>query len=163
MKSSSHEEEPPKLPLLPERDLGPWPEVKDRLGFTTPDVGETTIVERVLGKQPNLAPVTPEPKANRTPHPSTPKVPKEPRVKVLKSDKGGGWQVLAENYGKGLKVRCKAPYDGSYWEADHDALVDAINTSLKAKGKTLIGEPGPSQKSYGASSGLREPQLWTRI
>lgn len=75
----------------------------------------------------------------------------------------GGWQVKAEWIGKGLKIRCKSPVDGSFWECDHDALVAEINASLKAKGKPLIGEPGPSEKSYGSSTGLRCPQLWTRV
>ena len=37
------------LPLLPERDLGLWPETD------TPDIGERYIVERMLGTQPQLA------------------------------------------------------------------------------------------------------------
>jgi glycosyltransferase involved in cell wall biosynthesis len=101
---------------------------------------------------------------NRT-LPTKPK--KEPKPKTEKppkvDSKGGGWQVKAEWVGKGLKVRCKAPVDGSFWECDHDQLVNAINASLKAKGKPLIGEPGPSEKAYGASSGLREQHLWTRV
>jgi hypothetical protein len=36
------------LPLLPERDLSPWPETD------TPDIGERYIVERMLGTQPQL-------------------------------------------------------------------------------------------------------------
>ena len=36
------------LPLLPERDLGLWPETD------TPDIGERYIVERMLGTQPQL-------------------------------------------------------------------------------------------------------------
>lgn len=90
-----------------------------------------------------------------------PKQEKAPRAPA--GTRGGGWQVKADWVGKGMKIQCKAPYDGSFWECDHDTLVDAINASLKAKGKTLIGEPGPSEKQYGATSGLREPQLWTRV
>jgi hypothetical protein len=88
---------------------------------------------------------------------------RSPRPPAPPGSKGGGWQVKAADYGKGLKIRCKAPVDGSFWQCDHDALVDAINASLAAKGKPLIGQPGPSQKVYGASSGLREPHLWTVI
>lgn len=94
-----------------------------------------------------------------------PKEPKEPKVKNHKpSDtKGGGWQIKPEWYGTGHVIRCKAPFDGSFWECDHDALYDRVNASLKAKGKTGLGEPGPSQKQYGASSGLREFDLWRRV
>lgn len=38
----------PVLEVLPERNLGPWPETD------TPDVGEQYVVERMLGKQPQL-------------------------------------------------------------------------------------------------------------
>jgi hypothetical protein len=62
-----------------------------------------------------------------------------------------------------MKIQCKSPYDGSVWECNHDELVEAVNASLKQKGKTLIGEPGPSEKSYGSSAGLREQHLWTRL
>lgn len=145
------------LEVLPERDLGEWPETD------TPDIGEKYVVEKMLGKQPQLAVQrAPEPPKNPQPKPvkaTTPKAPKAPKPDA----KGGGWQVKAEWVGKGLKVRCKAPYDGSFWECDHDQLVAAINTSLQAKGKPLIGQPGPSEKSYGASSGLRELHLWTRV
>lgn len=40
---------PEVFELLPTRDLGVWPETD------TPDIGEKYIVERVLGKQPQLA------------------------------------------------------------------------------------------------------------
>jgi hypothetical protein len=95
---------------------------------------------------------------------------KEPKPKVEKpvcppkpDSKGGGWQVKAEWIGSGRKIRCKLPFDGTFWECDHDSLVEAINSSLKAKGKPLIGEPGPSEKSYGASTGLRNIELWRRV
>lgn len=163
--SFGEREEAPQLPLLEVRELGEWPETD------TPDIGETYVVEKLLGHQPQLIhqkelQVTKtvkvkEPKPTKIKEPKAPPAPKEPRAPADRN--GGGWQVLAENYGKGLKVKCKAPYDGSFWEADHDALVDAINSSLKAKGKTIIGEPGPSQKQYGASQGLRNPELWIRI
>lgn len=77
--------------------------------------------------------------------------------------KGGGWQIKPEWYGTNHVIRCKSPFDGSFWECDHDALYDRVNASLKAKGKTGLGEPGPSQKQYGASSGLREIDLWRRV
>jgi hypothetical protein len=46
------------LPLLPERELGAWPETD------TPDVGERYVVERMLGKQPQLThePIVEKPK-----------------------------------------------------------------------------------------------------
>lgn len=93
------------------------------------------------------------------------KQPKAPRQKKEPSPdaKGGGWQVKAEWIGKGMKVRSKAPFDGSFWECDHDELVSRINESLASKGKTKIGEPGPSEKQYGASSGLRHQEIWTRV
>jgi len=43
------------LPLLPVRELGPWPETD------TPDIGERYVVEKMLGKQPNLAHPEPVP------------------------------------------------------------------------------------------------------
>ncbi len=150
------------LPLLPVKGLGPWPETD------TPDIGEKYVVEKMLGKQPQLAPQEPPvlkslAKDGKNPTKPLP-VPKPKVEKPPKLDaKGGGWQVKAEWIGKGLKIRCKSPVDGSFWECDHDALVEAINASLKAKGKPLIGEPGPSEKSYGASSGLREQHLWSRV
>ena len=147
---------------LPERDLGEWPETD------TPDIGEKYVVEKMLGKQPQLthqkAPEVirePKPKVVKATTPKPEKLPKEPKPKV--DTKGGGWQVKAEWIGKGLKVKCKSHYDGTFWECDHDTLVEKINASLKAKGKPGIGEPGPSEKQYGASSGLREQDLWTRI
>lgn len=96
---------------------------------------------------------------------STPKSPKkrEPKEPKIRSARGGGWQIKAEWYGQGMTIRCKEPFDGSIWECDHDALADAVNASLKAKGKSLLGEPGPSVKQYGASGGLRSPGLWRRI
>lgn len=153
-------DEPTQLPLLPPKELGAWPDTD------TPDIGEKYVVERMLGRQPQLAhqkapepPKVSQPKQVKATTPKEPKAPRPPKV----DSKGGGWQVKAEWIGKGLKIRCKAPYDGSFWECDHDQLVEAINTSLKAKGKPLIGEPGPSEKSYGASSGLRELHLWQRL
>ena len=161
------------LPILPERDLGDWP-VTD-----TPEIGQKTIVsiyrdqgtwferkkvdpiEKPIlkslakdGKNPTKPVPVPKPKKE-----TQPKAEKPPKI----NSKGGGWQVKAEWIGKGLKIKCKTPFDGSFWECDHDQLVEAINTSLKAKGKPLIGEPGPSEKSYGASAGLREQRLWTRL
>lgn len=41
----------PVLELLPVRDLGEWPETD------TPDIGEKYVVEKMLGKQPNIATV----------------------------------------------------------------------------------------------------------
>ena len=41
-------DEPLNLPLLPERELGTWPETD------TPDVGEKYVVEKMLGRQPKL-------------------------------------------------------------------------------------------------------------
>lgn len=142
--------------------LGQWPETD------TPDIGEKYVVEKMLGKQSQLAVQKVESpvlkslaKDGKNPTKPVP-VPKPP--KPAKTDsKGGGWQVKAEWIGKGLKVKCKSPYDGTFWECDHDTLVEKINASLKAKGKPCIGEPGPSEKSYGSSSGLREQELWTRV
>lgn len=76
---------------------------------------------------------------------------------------GGGWQIKAEWYGKGMTIRCKTPVDGSFWECDHDALADAVNASLRTKGKTLLGEPGPSKKQYGSGHGLRAISLWRKV
>ena len=153
------------LPVLPKRDFGPWPDTD------TPEIGQPTVVSTMQAawhlpsQQRKASEKAPEPPRDPQPRPVKVTTPKAPRPsKAPKPDaKGGGWQVKAEWVGKGLKVRCKAPYDGSFWECDHDQLVEAINTSLKAKAKPLIGEPGPSEKSYGASSGLRELHLWTRV
>lgn len=155
-------EELPLLPLLPERDLGDWPETD------TPDIGESYVVEKMLGRQPNLAPAldTAHSKASKVTRikADKPIIPKKKTPPASpKEPKGGGWQVKAEWYGKGYKVKCKTPFDGSFWECNHDALVDKINESLKKKGKPLIGEPGPSEKQYGASSGLRHQELWIRV
>jgi len=90
-------------------------------------------------------------------------VTKAEQFKTASGTKGGGWQIKPEWYGTNHVIRCKSPYDGSFWECDHDALYDRVNASLKAKGKTGLGEPGPSQKQYGASSGLREIDLWRRV
>ena len=89
--------------------------------------------------------------------------PKERKTREIIDTKGGGWQIKPEWYGTGHIIRCKSPYDGSFWECDHDTLYDRVNASLKAKGKTGLGEPGPSQKQYGASGGLREFDLWRRV
>ncbi len=97
------------------------------------------------------------PKVKAVKEPKPPKPPREP------SGPGGGWQIKAEWYGKGMTIRCKEPLDGSFWECDHDALADVVNASLKSKGKTILGEPGPSLKQYGSSHGLREPALWKRV
>ena len=152
------------LPLLPEHELGEWPTTD------TPEIGEPTVVTRMIShgeisvvkrSSSRVSTVDCTPSVTEAPRPKKVKntTPKPPKIDA----KGGGWQVKAEWIGKGLKIRCKAPYDGSFWECDHDQLVEKINASLKAKGKPLVGEPGPSEKSYGASSGLRELQLWTRV
>jgi hypothetical protein len=131
------------LKVLEERDLGDWPETD------TPDIGEKYVVERVLNRE-----TAPSPAKN-----------KPTNVKSVKHPKssGGGWQIRADWYGKGMTIRCKKPFDGSFWECDHDALADVVNASLKAKGKTILGEPGSAQKQFGSSSGLREPDLWRRV
>jgi hypothetical protein len=148
------------LEVLPSRDLGPWPETD------TPDIGESYIVERMLGRQPQLThqePViqTPKPVKIKAISPAKPTI-TEDAAKVSDTT-GGGWQIKAEWYGKGMQIRCKEQFDGSFWECDHDALADKVNASLKSKGKTILGEPGPSLKQYGSSSGLREPGLWHRV
>ena len=153
-------DEQSNLPLLPERDLGDWPETD------TPDIGEKYVVEKMLGRQPQLAEVKTEPKVAVQSKPAKkPMQPVqiEPKTPLVKDTTGGGWQIKAEWYGKGMTIRCKNLYDGSYWECDHDALADKVNASLKSKGKTVLGEPGPSQKQYGSSTGLRELHLWRRI
>lgn len=62
-----------ELPLLPERDLGEWPETD------TPDVGERYIVERMLGKQPQLTEkVAPKPRKA----PKAPSSPKKAESKI---------------------------------------------------------------------------------
>lgn len=112
----------------------------------------------ITNKKKNFTSKTPkEPKVK------APATPKEPKNREPSGTKGGGWQIKPEWYGTGHVIRCKSPYDGSFWECDHDALYDRVNASLKAKGKTGLGEPGPSQKQYGASSGLREIDLWRRV
>jgi hypothetical protein len=51
------------LEVLPSRDLGPWPETD------TPDIGESYIVERMLGRQPQLTHQEPKPeKKLKHPH-----------------------------------------------------------------------------------------------
>jgi hypothetical protein len=156
------------LEVLDERDLGAWPETD------TPDIGEKYMVEKMLGRQPQLAqqeipvpPVQPEidtSKLFKQPKPAKPvKAAKEPKPESEPTGPGGGWQIKAEWYGKGMTIRCKDPLDGSFWECDHDALADVVNASLKAKGKTILGEPGPSLKQYGSGHGLREPNLWRRV
>lgn len=68
-------DESTSLPLLPVRELGDWPETD------TPDIGERYVVERMLGRQPQLvheeAEATPEKPAK------TPKVVKEKPAKVV--------------------------------------------------------------------------------
>lgn len=172
------------LPLLPVRDLGEWP-VTD-----TPEIGKPTVVTRMLTNgeisvfkrigysatstshvdyQPTITkapepPKDPQPKQVKAPTPKPPKAPTPPKPpKVDTSIKQGGWQVKAEWYGKGMKIRCARPFDGSFWECDHDALADRINEALRAKGKPALGEPGPSEKVFGSGHGLRCPELWTRI
>jgi hypothetical protein len=64
----------PVLSVLDERELGAWPETD------TPDVGERYIVERMLGKQPQLQHET----VKDVPKPSKPVkvIKKEPEVLV---------------------------------------------------------------------------------
>lgn len=159
---SSKAQPPLQLGMHPlvARDLGPWPDTD------TPEIGDPTVVSTMQAAW--HIPSQQRKEAEKVSVP--PSEPVSKRVKIQSSQASrspgevkGGWQVKAADYGKGLKIRCKQPYDGSYWECDHDALVDAINASLKAKSKPLIGQPGPSEKTYGASSGLREHHLWTRV
>ena len=259
----------PVLEVLPERDLGAWPETD------TPDVGEKTVVEQVLGNQPQLAQAKREPKhehinkvdwtwinfdkipdqsrdkaqiygikvdgayvgvgesgnmrdripngyawkirtglpdgstvikqlfdlacangnylkfeaefleqcnwderreresywiekfrsegqpilnATKPAKPKVQKVPKPPKEPKPQGEGKGGWAVQPKHYRTGKKVR--SFYDGQWWEADHDALVDDINTSLKTKGKKdLFEDPRP----FSSSSGLRGGDKFWKI
>lgn len=149
----------PVLEVLPERDLGAWPETD------TPDVGEKTVVEQVLGNQPQLAhPQEEKQKPKKEPKPKVekdkklPKESKPPKEPKAQDDGKGGWAVHPKHYGIGKKVR--SFYNGQWWEADHDALVDDINASLKAKGKKdLFEDPRP----FSSSSGLRGGDKFWRI
>lgn len=89
--------------------------------------------------------------------PAKPKLPKEPKPKPKPQGEGrGGWAVHPKHYGTGKKIT--SFFDGKTWEADHDALVDDINVSLKTKGKRdLFEDPRP----FSSSSGLRGgDKLW---
>jgi hypothetical protein len=92
---------------------------------------------------------------------------KEPKVKVAKEPnapkepKGegrGGWGVHPKHYGQGKILR--SFFDGAWWTAKHDDIVDDVNASLAAGGKqTLIENPRP----FSASSGLRGgDKYWTK-
>jgi hypothetical protein len=145
-------EQAPALPLLPERDLGEWPETD------TPDIGETTIVEKVLGHQPQLThQEEPKDKPKKEVKPKVERSPKQPRQPKPKGEGRGGWAVHPKHYGTGKIIR--SFYDGQWWVADHDALVDDINRSLRSKGKKdLFEDPRP----FSSSSGLREKdKYWT--
>lgn len=152
--------------VLDERDLGPWPDT------VNPEIGEPTVVSTMqatwhIPSQQRKAVQQIDPPVLKSlakdgKNPINP-VPVPAPHKPPKIDSNGGWQVKAEWIGKGIKIRSKSPYDGTYWECDHDTLVVRINASLRAKGKPCIGEPGPSEKSYGASSGLREQEIWSRV
>lgn len=134
------------------RDLGPWPD------SDTPDIGEKTVIEKMLGHAPEL------PKQVKTvlPKISDPKPQKSPKVKEVKTKEPkqvgegkGGWGVNPKNYGKGLIV--ESFYNGQTWTIEHDVLVDAINASLKSKGKPdLFEKPRP----FFASAGLRSGVEW---
>lgn len=135
------------LPMLEIRDLGEWP-ITD-----TPDIGETYIVERVLGKQPQLCHAevakVKEPKSPKIKAPKLEKV-KAPKLEKQKKSEGGGWSVHPNFYGQNKEV--KTEYDGHTWVALHDDLVDDINASLKRAGKHDLFE---KPRAFGASSGLR--------
>lgn len=78
------------------------------------------------------------------------KAEKKPRQPKAQGEGKGGWGVHPKHYGTGKKVT--SFFDGKTWEADHDALVDDINASLRAKGKKdLFEDPRP----FSSSSGLR--------
>jgi len=160
--SFGREEQPElSLPLRPERDLGPWP------ATDTPDIGEQTVVERTLDYKSQLAHQQVEKKEQTTKKEPKPVIQKEPRPTVQKEVKPekktepqgegkGGWAVHPKHCGTGKKIR--SFYDGRWWIADHDAVVQDINASLKEKGKKdLFEEPRP----FSASSGLRGGErLW---
>lgn len=141
-------EDPPILPLLPEFNLDNWPETD------TPDIGEQYVVEKMLGRQPQLikqeiAPIEKEKpkdaKSTKT-KPIKKLAEKIPKVKAV----GGGWSVHPKFYGQGKIV--ETLLNGEKWVADHDKLVDDINSSLKEKGKkTLFEDP----RVFGSSSGIR--------
>lgn len=141
--------------VLPERDLGEW------LETDTPDIGEKYIVEKMLGKQPQLVHAAPKVEKVKVEKPvKVPKikVSKEAKVKEPKGEGKGGWAVHPKHYGTGKILRVF--FDGSFWTAKHDDLVDDVNASLKEKGlKTLDENP----RGFGASSGLRgKEKYWTR-
>lgn len=107
----------------------------------------------LVNRDPNAEPVlAPTPKARKVRSVTSGGTEKAPRVP--RPNKGGGWGVNYDEYGKGLIVRTKSPIDGVFWTANQDQLIDAINTSLLAKGKVPIG---PTKKRYGASAGVRKP------
>ena len=143
--SFGERDNPPILPLLLEKELGDWPETD------TPDIGEKYVVEKMLGKQPQLARPESTPVQKKEP---TVKSVKQKREKLEKSAKvkaiGGGWSVHPKFYGQGKIV--ETIFGGEKWVADHDKLVDDINSSLKEKGKkTLFEDP----RVFGSSSGIR--------
>ena len=145
----------PVLELLPVRDLGEWPETD------TPDIGEKYVVEKMLGKQPQL--VHPALKAEKV---KVEKPVKVPKVKVAKEPKApkepkgegrGGWAIHPKHYGTGKMLR--SYFDGAWWTAKHDDIVDDVNASLAAGGKqTLTENPRP----FSASSGLRGSDKYWR-
>jgi DNA adenine methylase len=123
---------------------------------TTPSPAQKVIVPREI--KPKL--VTRAPAQKRETGIQVSKAEMVP--KLHNGAKQGGWQVKAEWYGKGIRIKCARPFDGSYWECDHDVLVDVINAALRAKNKPILGEPGPACRAYGSGTGLREQHLWTR-
>jgi hypothetical protein len=162
------------LPILPEKELV-WEDL-----YPNPEIGQPTIVSiyRDRGewayrgpkidedlpipqtKEEVVAVLAVQKKVKKIKEEAVDKIEED---RATKNTKGGGWQVKAELIGKNMRITCKQPYDGSYWSCDHDLLVETINASLSNKGKSLIGQPGPSEKVYGSSSGLREPHLWSRV
>lgn len=139
------------------RDLGAW------APSDTPDIGEKTVVEKMLGHAPEAAPSAPKVKEPKV---SVPKETKPTKLKEPKPEKApkapkqigegkGGWGVNPKNYGKGLQV--ESFYNGSTYVVDHDELVDHINASLREKGKEdLFQKPRP----FSSSSGLRSGVNW---
>jgi len=78
-------EEPPVLPKLKVRKLGPWPETD------TPDVGERYVVEKVLGKQPQLA------------HPEVQKPPRVIKSKSVKAPSPEPVKIQVASVGQYVK------------------------------------------------------------
>lgn len=124
------------------------------------DVGEkityiSTLFPRSVVAAPKKQKV-PKPVVEKESKPEVEKAPKEPRQPKPQGEGKGGWAVHPKHYGTGKTVR--SFFDGKTWEADHDALVDDINASLKAKNKKdLFEDPRP----FSSSSGLRGgDKLW---